>query len=199
MTHAAASDEALLAAVLARDGAAFGELLRRFRGLLFRCITRITGRYERVLGSEDVDEIYAETCLQLWADDLRRLRAFDAARGMKLGSWLGLIACHATYDFLRRVARRPPHEDLGVCPEPAGDEPSGLDRVLLGERRATLASLTRELSARDRAFFARYFGVEREPEEIAAELGISVKTVYSKKNKITTRLLRRADELRLAA
>src|SRR6187401_803009 len=100
-------DDHLLARCLRRDQLAFAELLRRYRGLLFRCITRITGRYERVLGSEDVEEIFAEVCLALWADDLRRLRAFDPRRGMKLGSWLGLIATHATYDFLRRIARRP--------------------------------------------------------------------------------------------
>ena len=197
--YADRTDEALLVEVLARREVAFGELLRRYRGLLFRCITRITGRYERVLGSEDVEEIFAEVCLALWADDLRRLRAFDATRGMKLGSWLGLIATHATYDFLRRVARRPPHDDLDAVPERCVDEPTALDSLIAGERHDALGALTGELSRRDRDFVALYFGSEHEPEEVAAELGISVKTVYSKKNKITTRLLRRAAEVALAA
>src|SRR5689334_20367449 len=112
-TYAERSDEELLRAVLRKNQAAFGELLRRYRGLLFRCITRITGRYERVLGSEDVEEIFAEVMMALWQDDLRRLRAYDPARGMKLGSWLGLIASHATYDFLRRLSRRPACDELG--------------------------------------------------------------------------------------
>jgi RNA polymerase sigma-70 factor (ECF subfamily) len=192
-------EDQLLASVLRKHQAAFGELLRRYRGLLFRCITRITARYERVLGSEDVEEVFAEVCLVLWADDLRRLRAYDPARGMKLGSWLGLIASHATYDFLRRVARRPSCEELAHAPERDTDEPSALDHLLVQERRAALHGLVDELSARDRDFFALYFGGEREPEEVARELTISVKTVYSKKNKITTRLLRRAAEDALAA
>ncbi len=197
--YAATTDEALLEEVLRRREVAFGELLRRYRGLLFRCITRITGRYERVLGSEDTDEIFAEVCLALWADDLRRLRAYDPARGMKLGSWLGLIATHATYDFLRRVARRPPHDDLERLPERTADEPTALDRLIVDERRGALGALTDELSRRDRDFVALYFGSEHEPEEVAQKLGISVKTVYSKKNKITSRLLRRAAEVALAA
>ena len=198
-TLAETTDAQLLVAILRRNQAAFGELLRRYRGLMFRCITRITGRYERVLGSEDVEEIFAEVCLALWADDLRRLRAFDAARGMKLGSWLGLIASHTAYDFLRRVARRPMCDDLALVPERGGDDPSALDHLLGRERHEALRSLVTELSARDRDFYASYFGSEGEPDEVAESLGISVKTVYSKKNKITTRLLRRAAELAVAA
>jgi RNA polymerase sigma-70 factor (ECF subfamily) len=198
-TLAALTDAQLLVAVLRRNQPAFAELLRRYRGLMFRCITRITGRYERVLGSEDVEEVFAEVCLALWADDLRRLRAFDPARGMKLGSWLGLIASHTAYDFLRRVARRPMCDELATVPERSGDDPSALDRMLGRERHHALSALVTELSARDQDFFARYFGDEREPEDVAEELGISVKTVYSKKNKITTRLLRRAAERAVAA
>ena len=196
--YAELPDELLLAAVLRRDQRAFAELLRRYRGLLFRCITRITARYERVLGSEDVEEVFAEVCMALWSDDLRRLRAFDPNRGMKLGSWLGLIATHTTYDFLRRVARRPICDDA-CAPEQKTDEPSALERLLCRERRGALATLVGELSRRDQAFFACYFGAEREPEDIARGLRISVKTVYSKKNKITTRLLRRAAETAIAA
>ena len=192
-------DDLLLVAVLRRDPRAFAELVRRYRGLLFRCITRITGRYRRVLASEDQDEIFAEVCVALWSDDLRRLRAYDPGRGMKLGSWLGLITSHATYDFLRRVARRPPEEALDQVPEPSIVGRDALDDLLSDERRAQLAVLTAELSARDQAFVAVYFGADRDAEEVARTLGISVKTVYSKKNKITMRLIDRAAELELAA
>jgi RNA polymerase sigma-70 factor (ECF subfamily) len=198
-TYSERSDEELLRAVLRKNQAAFGELLRRYRGLLFRCITRITARYERVLGSEDVEEIFAEVCMALWQDDLRRLRAYDPTRGMKLGSWLGLIASHATYDFLRRLARRPACDDLGVVPEQHADEPSALERLLGRERHDALQGLVDEMSERDQDFFQLYFDAEQDPDEVARDLRISVKTVYSKKNKITTRLLRRAAEAAIAA
>lgn len=199
LSAVARSDEALLHDVLRRDQRAFDELLRRYRALLFRCITRITGRYERVLCAQDADEIYAEVCLLLWADDLRRLRAYDPQRGMKLGSWLGLLASHATYDFLRKIARRPPHDDLGDVPVPPCADPDALDHLIASERHDRLSELTSELSRRDQDFVALYFGGDQSPETVARTLRISVKTVYSKKNKITTRLLRRAAQMSLAA
>lgn len=193
------ADEAVLVAVLRRDPLAFAELIRRHRGLVYRCIGRITARYRSVLASEDLDEIFAEVCVALWKDDLRRLRAFDPTRGMKLGSWLGLITNHATYDFLRRVARRPREEDLARIAEPAGDGKDALAALLAEERHGQLRALTAELSARDRAFCEVYFGGDREPKDVARRLGISIKTVYSKKNKITSRLRERIAELALAA
>lgn len=192
------TDEQLREGALRHDERALAELVRRHRGLIFRCITRVTSRYERVLTSECVDDIFAEVCVLLWADDLKRLRAYDASRGMKLASWLGLIAGHAAYDHLRRMRRQPAYEDLDGI-DAADERPSTLAGLLGEERRAQLGALTRELSARDRAFVRHYFDGDEPPEDVARALGISVKTVYSKKHKIETRLLRRAAELRLAA
>jgi RNA polymerase sigma-70 factor (ECF subfamily) len=43
-------------------------------------------------------------------------------------------------------------------------------------------------SARDRTFAALYFGEGMDPVEIARSMKISVKTVYSKKHKIQSKL-----------
>lgn len=196
--YVALPDPQLLALTLRRDERAFAELVRRHRGLLFRCITRVTSRYERVLSSECADDVFAEVCVLLWSDDRKRLRAYDPSRGMKLASWLGLIAGHAAYDHLRRMRRRPAHEALDDLDVPSST-PDALDALLGEERRRQLGSLTTDLSARDRDFVQRYFGGDEEPEEVARALGISVKTVYSKKHKITTRLLRRCADAQLAA
>ncbi|MEO6953740.1 MAG: sigma-70 family RNA polymerase sigma factor [Polyangia bacterium] len=184
------SDDQLLALTLDRDPRAFEELVARYRGLVYRCILRVTGRYARVLSSECVDDIYAESCVLLWAHDLRRLRAYDPARGMKLASWLGLLAGHAAYDHLRRLSRRPPHDVLDDLDDvPRSAEPDALTTLLGDERRGVLRRLARALSPRDREFVSLYFEGDAEPEEVARTLGISVATVYSKKNKITARLM----------
>ena len=39
------SDRELLRMVLRRDDAAWHELIRRYRSLIYRCITKVTGRY----------------------------------------------------------------------------------------------------------------------------------------------------------
>jgi len=55
------------------------------------------------------------------------------------------------------------------------------------EQARALSQLVEDLSDRDREFLGAYLqGFE--PEQIAAQLGISVSTVYSKKHKILARL-----------
>jgi RNA polymerase sigma-70 factor (ECF subfamily) len=67
------------------------------------------------------------------------------------------------------------------------------------QREALLAELLRSFSDKDRQFVALYFDQGLEPEEVAARMRISVKTVYSKKHKIRTRLERMLLRERLAA
>src|SRR5438093_1452875 len=69
-----------------------------------------------------------------------------------------------------------------------GADPSALDELLDKERRGYLAHLMEEFSDKDRRFVELYYGQGLLPEEVAAAMRISVKTVYSKKNKLRTRL-----------
>src|SRR5947207_2521046 len=66
---------------------------------------------------DDVEEIFADVCLNLLRDDMHKLRAYRAERGSKLGSWVGLIAINTAYDYLRGVARRPRLDRLDTAPE----------------------------------------------------------------------------------
>lgn len=55
--------------------------------------------------------------------------------------------------------------------------------------RARIAQETLDdFTEKDRTFAALYFGRGMAPEDIADEMNISVKTVYSKRHKIQTRL-----------
>lgn len=182
------SDTALLATVLVNDDVAWRELLRRFRPLIFRCITKVAGRYEAVLSNEDVNEIFGDVCFNLLRDGMRKLRLYDPARGSKLGSWLGLIAINTTYDYLRQTCRRPLLDKLDGAQERPTLEPSALDTLLDKERRDYLNALVVGFSERDRHFVELYYGEGLLPEEVAVRMHISVKTVYSKKNKLRSRL-----------
>jgi RNA polymerase sigma-70 factor (ECF subfamily) len=183
------ADGPLLDRVLARDQVAWRELIRRFRGLIFRCITKVSGKYDAVLSNEDVNEIFGDVCFNLLRDDMRKLRAYDPERGAKLGSWLGLLAINTAYDYLRQTSRRPLLDRLDGAPDRAGDEPSALDDLLAKERWGYLKQLLTDFSDRDRRFVELYYGAGLLPEEVAAAMGISVKTVYSKKNKLRSKLL----------
>ena len=190
------SDDDLLQAVLGKDDRAWQELLRRFRALIFRCIARVACRYHALVGNEDINEIFSEVCLSFLRDDMRKLRAYDPSRGSRLGSWLGLLAINATYDFLRQATRRPALVHLDpldgqssdpLCEQPA-QGPSALDDLIEKERWGLLNGLLADFSSRDRRFIELYYGNGLAPEEVATVMGISVKTVYSKKHKLHMRL-----------
>jgi RNA polymerase sigma-70 factor (ECF subfamily) len=190
-------DVPLLALVLARDPRAWKELIRRYRSLVFRCITRVAGKYDAVLSNEDANEIFGDFCMNLLRDDMHKLRAYDPARGAKLGSWLGLIAINSAYDYLRQTARRPMTDRLERAPDRAGDAPSALDLLLDKERWAALTGMLADFSAKDRQFVELYYANGLLPEEVAARMKISVKTVYSKKNKLRTKLMALAGQTEL--
>jgi RNA polymerase sigma-70 factor (ECF subfamily) len=186
--HRNLPDGELLASVLGQDQRAWRELLRRFRALIFRCITKVAGRYDAVLSNEDVNEIFGDVCINLLRDDMRKLRVYDPARGSKLGSWLGLIAINTAYDYLRATSRRPLLDKLDGAQDRPAAEPSALDTLLDKERWTYLNALMGDFSDRDKRFVELYYGQGMLPEEVAAVMKISVKTVYSKKNKLRNKL-----------
>jgi len=194
------TDFALLERVLNHQSDAWTELLRRYRALIFRCITKATSRVGAHLCPDDQDEIFCELCMNLLRDDMRKLRAFDPGRGVKLSTWLGLLSINTAYDHLRRRSRYPllsPGEDR--TPDRPADGPSPLEQLLKKERRGFLGQLVTRLSARDRDFVHLYFEQGLDAELIARTMNISVKTVYTKKHKISARLVRLAEQHLAAA
>ncbi len=129
------SDEELLANVLRNQGVAWSELVRRYRALIYRCISKVTLRYAPTLASADMDEIYAEVMIQLVRDDMHKLRIYDPTRGAKLGSWIGMLAVNAAYDYLRSAGRRPVLNREGNLVDPNEEhDRSPLDHLLEKER-----------------------------------------------------------------
>lgn len=183
------SDRELLRFVLRNESRGWNELVRRFRPLIYRCITKVTLKYAPSLSSADLDEIYADVMMQLVREDMHKLRIYNPARGTKLGSWIGMISVNAAYDFLRSAGRRPlldkvdgsidPHEEVDRTP---------LDQLIEKERWEHLNELLNDFTAKDRTFVELYYQKGMEADEIAAEMQISLKTVYSKKHKIQSRL-----------
>jgi RNA polymerase sigma-70 factor, ECF subfamily len=185
------SDEELLSNVLRNQGVAWNELVRRYRALIYRCISKVTLRYAPTLGSADLDEIYAEVMIQLVRDDMHKLRIYDPTRGAKLGSWIGMLAVNAAYDYLRSAGRRPILNREGNLVEANEEQDrSPLDHLLEKERWDHLNVLLMDFTDKDRTFVDLYYRRGMEAEQIAEEMQISLKTVYSKKHKIRAHLMR---------
>jgi RNA polymerase sigma-70 factor, ECF subfamily len=190
------TDRDLLKSVLRNDARGWAELVRRYRPLIYRCITKVTLKYSPRLSNADLDEIYADVMMQLVRDDMHKLRIYNPARGTKLGSWIGMLSVNAAYDFLRGAGRRPlldkvdgaidPHEEVDRTP---------LDQLIEKERWEHLNGLLAEFTDKDRTFVELYYQRGLEADEIAEAMQISLKTVYSKKHKIRAHLVRCLSQL----
>jgi RNA polymerase sigma-70 factor (ECF subfamily) len=190
------TDRELLKFVLRSDARGWVELVHRYRSLIYRCITKVTLKYAPRLASADLDEIYADVLMQLVREDMHKLRIYNPARGTKLGSWIGMISVNAAYDFLRGAGRRPlldkvdgaldPHEECDRTP---------LDHLMEKERWSHLNEMLADFTDKDRTFVELYYQRGLEAEEIAAEMQISLKTVYSKKHKIRAHLVRCLEQI----
>ncbi len=184
------SDDELLERMLEREGGAWREFHRRFDRLIFRCIHKITCRFSSVVGNDDVREIYAMLLMNLTARDMHKLRCFQPERGNKLSSWIGLLATNTARDYLRGCRRQPRTIQLADACDVRTQQADACDRLLQKERWRLVAETLQTFSQKDRYFVQLYFLDGLTPEEIAAEMSISVKTVYSKKHKIRCRLER---------
>jgi RNA polymerase sigma-70 factor (ECF subfamily) len=192
-------DDLLLERMLERNGMAWREFHRRYDRLIYRCIHKVTGRFISVLGSEDVREIYAMLLMNLTARDMHKLRSFQPERGNKLSSWIGLLATNTAWDYLRNVARQPQTTELTEAEDMRTSMVDPCDMVLRKERWALVNETLETFSSKDRRFVQLYYVDGMTPEEVAEEMAISVKTVYSKKHKIRCRLERALAPIQMAA
>jgi RNA polymerase sigma-70 factor (ECF subfamily) len=190
---------ALLSGLLAADELAWRRFHLQYDRLIYRCIRKVTRNFAAVVRNEDEREIYANLIVQLLSNDKRKLRSFDPDRGSRLGTWLGLLATHAAYDYLRSVRREVPRVPLTEAEAACFDGASPYDQVERKERRTMVSRMMGRLSDKDQQFVKLYFSRGMSPEAVASAMSISVKTVYTKKHKIQSRLETIATAQQLAA
>ncbi|MEZ4224400.1 MAG: sigma-70 family RNA polymerase sigma factor [Polyangiaceae bacterium] len=163
-----------------------------------RSIARVVGRFPGLCCSDTVDEVHAELTIRLLKNRGAKLRAFKSGRGLTLEQWLMRIGKQAAFDHVRRMRRRrttPLQFDIPVASDhDPHAECLGRERSQLLERALAV------LPPRERQLYELCIAGQEDPERAAAQMGIRVATVYSKKHKLMARLSRvLSDEARLAA
>lgn len=187
-TERVAQERDLVERLLADDPAAWRFFTSQYSRIIIGCIRRVLGRFTRVTSDHDVDEVYARFCYEILANDRKKLRCFDADKGGRLSTWIGLLAKNSTYDYLRRIKRDRVCEPLPETDTLATDVLSPFEQVALQQRASLTSTTLEQLSERDRQFVDLFFAQGLDAEEIAEIMKINVKTVYTKRHKITARL-----------
>jgi RNA polymerase sigma factor (sigma-70 family) len=201
-------DAALLNALLAPASEEarqrhWGEFVRRYERTITSCIVKVLRRYGVSASEEDLNDLAGDVWLALLRRDMKKLRQFDAARGVPLSAYVGMVAGNTTIDHLR--ARRAKATRSGEELETEALRERLTDGPGEGIEAAEQAALAREalfrLSSDEREFVLEVYKAERSPEELARNLGITTNTVYSRKFKIREKLARIVANLegRLAA
>lgn len=177
------SDEFLVAAVAADNGAAFEQLYDRYARLVYVLAARS-------LGGVAAEEVVQDVFLQLW----RSAAQFDPARG-SFAAWFTTIARHRVHYQLGQLSRERRNAALGnidslleQLPDPG---PTVADLSQRDEdARQALRALTLLPPEQRRAIALAYFGGLSQ-SAIAAHLGIPLGTV-KKRVRLGMRKLRHA-------
>jgi RNA polymerase sigma-70 factor (ECF subfamily) len=184
------ADEALVAAVLAGEPAAWPAFQARYGRLVSSCVRRALATYGARASAEDIEDFVSSACLNIVKDDYRKLRQFDPSRGYRLSSWVGLIATNTVIDALRR--RDPRHVSLDEPGAPGMDAPTAApdpeERLEELEEARVLQQAIAQLSPADRLFLEHTLDYELEPAVLARQLRVEVATIYSRKNKVREKL-----------
>lgn len=191
------AEKRLIEGVLRRTPGAWQEFFKKHERLVLACLRRVYHRYHVPLPQEEMEDLVGAVCLDLVRDDYRKLKLFDPDRGYRLSSWVGLIATNVAHDALRRRAPAASSTDdaQGPMAELKSPLPDPLEQADHREQVELLARAVTFLSPTEQEFVARYYVEGLTPEEIAVATGVSVNTVYSRKNKVRAKLVRLVEDL----
>ena len=160
------NDQAAIQAVLAGDKEAYGALVVRYSGRLFRVAFRITGN------QADAEDVVQEALLRGY----RKLESFESRSDF--GTWIYRIAVRCALDKMSaskvdestRIAETTDREHDGLQ---IADQEADPERLLLsGEIRAMQEIAMHGLSPIERTAFVLRHLEDRTTEEIATAMGI---------------------------
>jgi RNA polymerase sigma-70 factor (ECF subfamily) len=185
------NDQAAIQAVLAGDKEAYGALVVRYSGRLFRVAFRITGN------EADAEDVVQDALLRGY----RKLESFESRSDF--GTWIYRIAVRCALDKIggskvdesSRVAETSDQEQDEVQ---IADQEAGPERLLLsGEIRAMQEIAMHGLSPTERTAFILRHLEDRTTEEIAAVMGIPPNTAKQSVFRAVQKLRRRLATLKV--
>lgn len=192
----------LLAAVLAGDGAAEARFVRYYGGVVELAVRQVLRGSGLPCEAGEVEDLVHEIWLSIFERDRRSLRRFEPDRGIRVSTWIGLLSRHKTVDRLRRRGvwqRMLTLVDDAQLPEAPADEPLAPELIEQRERRELAQRAFSRLRQDEQRFLEAWYLEERDPAQLAAELGVTVGTVYTRRYKLQQKLARGVSKIARAA
>lgn len=191
-------DRELMTRLLRGEDGGWREFQVRFDRLVRRQVERVCRGFARTLGSDEMEEIRADFYLSLVDREMRKLRLFDPSRGLKLSSWVALLAGNAARDFLRAHRRRP--ATLTSTGEvDRVDERDLFEDTSNRERCGRTLDALHTFSPQDQRLLLMLHVEEASVSEIARACGGSEKTVYTRAHRIRAQVRQRCSPAAIAA
>jgi RNA polymerase sigma-70 factor (ECF subfamily) len=155
------------------------ELVREYWNLVYFTARETLLFHKIPYTNDDIDDLRVEVFLQLFKNNCRRLKQYDASKGLSLSGWIKLVANHTTLNEIKKRGVlelgkqnfRMPIDELREML--AYNEK---DRIEAREELKITLEAMEKLPARDREVLRLYFLECRSLEEIAESIGKSYGT-----------------------
>lgn len=185
-------EQELLRACFSGDRSAWERFVEEYAKLIYFSIHQ-TFKMKGLSASQDeADELFNEVFLSLFENDFAKLKSFKWKNDCSLATWLRLITSRKAIDYIKNKYRRAKMLDINSAEvEEQLTVDGGIEQsVLEDEREAILERAVGQLSAEEINFLNLCFIKELAPEKIAEMLGITVNSVYSRKNRLREKIRR---------
>lgn len=158
------SDEALMAAIVARHQRAFRILMGRHMARAIRVAQRV------VRNAAEADDIGQEAFLRIWS----KAESFDP-KVARFTTWMYRIVLNLAFDRARKPALAP----LEEAAEIRSDDPEPIERIIATQQRLALERAMAQLSERQRGAIALFHMEGLSGEESARAMNLSAKAFES--------------------
>jgi RNA polymerase sigma factor (sigma-70 family) len=192
-------DRELLAMCAGRSPGAWEEFIHRYNRLIYYAMHRTMATRSYAPTAEETEDLLNDLLVHLIKNNCKKLTQYRGDQGATVATWLRTVTVRFVIDYLRKKARESETVDIdshSYLAETASDSPETPEEVYESKEAQRMFSLAvSALDEKDRYFMELYYGQGLAPEKVADVLGISVKTVYSRVNRLKTKI---SDEMKKA-
>jgi RNA polymerase sigma-70 factor (ECF subfamily) len=186
-------DRDLIKACCRREPGAWEGFLEQYSKLIYYSIHRTCKLRHYTISKEEVEDMFNDVLVHFIRDDCKRLRLFRGEGGCSAATWIRTVTVRYVIDYLRQQSRIKglvSIEDEKFVAEVSMESPvTRPDEIYeLREDERIFDEAVDSLAENDKYFMELYYTRGLPPDEVSQVLGISVKTVYSRVNRIKTKI-----------